>query len=176
MWCGRDAVQPGETAGVVASDLGKAVLVINPAKLAEVLSGPNGPVTRRMLEDGEIVKQEARRIVRVHKPVPGERRNRRPGQLRDGIVKRVGGKSWSNQYGSGTNVVVQVGSTDPIAMIEHEGTEPHDIAPRNAARLVFWSGKAGKVIYMKPGQKVRHPGTTGSHYLTKAMENLRSRY
>lgn len=141
---------------------------MDPAKLAEVLRGPSGPVVRRLMQDGQAVKAEARRIVRVHKPVPGERRTRRPGTLRDSIVTRT--------VPDAGGVAVLVGSVDPIALIEHEGTEGHDIFPKNATRLVFWSGKAGKVIYMKPGKKVRHPGTEGSHYLTKALGVLRSRY
>ncbi len=138
---------------------------MDPAKLADVLRGPDGPVMRRLIQDAELVKDEARRLVRVHKPVPQERRTRRPGTLRDSIVKRVRGPGH-----------IQVGTDDPIAMIEHEGTEGHDIRPRLAPRLVFWSGKHGRVIYMQPGKKVVHPGTTGSKYLTRAMEVLRRRY
>lgn len=138
---------------------------MDPAKLADLLRGPSGPVMRRLIEDGEFVKDRAKKYVRVHKPVPGERRKRRPGQLRDSLVKRVRGPG-----------LVEVGSDDPIALIEHEGTEGHDIFPRSAPRLVFWSGKLGRVVFMPKGRKVRHPGTTGSKYLTRALADLRSRY
>lgn len=134
---------------------------MDPAKLAELLRSPSGPVMRRLIEDGEAVKDEARRLVRVHKPVPGERRKRRPGTLRDSIVKRIrpGG-------------IVEVGSEDDIALIEHEGTEPHTISGN--PKLVFWWGKAGRVVAFP---KVNHPGTTGSKYLTRALEKvIRSRY
>lgn len=148
---------------------GFARVVMDPAKLAEVLRGPSGPVVRRLMEDGQVVKAEARRIVRVYNPPPGgPKRERRPGTLRDSIVTRV--------VPDADGVAVLVGSEDKIARIEEEGSTPHLIGPKNATRLVFWSGKAGKVIYMKPGKKVRHPGTTGSHFLTKALQVLRSRY
>lgn len=136
---------------------------MNPAKLAEVLRGPNGPVVRDLIKAGEDVKTEAKRLVRVHKPVPGERRKRRPGTLRDSIVKRV--------TEQGGNPVVQVGSDDPIALIEHEGTPPHVITGN--PKLVFYWPKAGGVVVFP---KVNHPGTTGSKYLTRALEVLRRRY
>ncbi len=135
-------------------------VVMDPRKLAEVLRGPSGPVMRRLIEDGEFVKDEARRLVRVHEPVPGERRKRRPGTLRDSLVKRVRGDG-----------VVEVGSDDPIALIEHEGTEPHQIVGR--PRLVFYWRSAGRVVAFP---RVNHPGTTGSHYLTRALDKLRQRY
>lgn len=164
MWGGRDAMHSGKTAGVVATRV-----VMNPAGLAEVLRSPAGPVVRRLIQDGQVVKAEARRIVRVYNPPPGgPERDRRPGTLRGSIVTRV--------TTGVSGVEVLVGSEDKMARIEEEGSTPHEIGPKNAARLVFWSGKAGKVIYMKPGKKVRHPGTEGSHYLTKALGVLRSRY
>lgn len=135
-------------------------VVMDPVKLAEVLRGPNGPVMRRLIEDGEFVKDRARSYVRVHKPVPQEQRKRRPGTLRDSIVKRIRGEG-----------VVEVGSEDPIALIEHEGTEPHTI--HGNPLLVFWWGKVGRVVAFP---KVNHPGTTGSHYLTRALADLRRRY
>lgn len=135
-------------------------VVMDPAKLAEVLRGPNGPVMRRLIEDGEFVKDRARSYVRVHQPVPQERRKRRSGTLRDSIVKRIRGEG-----------VVEVGSEDPIALIEHEGTEPHTITGNPL--LVFWWGKVGRVVAFP---KVNHPGTTGSKYLTRALADLRRRY
>lgn len=138
---------------------------MDPAKLAELLRGPSGPVMRRMIEDGEYVKDRARVYCRVYKPVPGPQRKRRPGTLRDSIVKRIRPGAY-----------VEVGSEDPIARIEEEGSHPHEIAPRSSPRLVFWSGKAGRVVFMPRGRSVSHPGTTGSRYLSRALADLRSRY
>lgn len=141
-----------------------ATLVIDPQKLAEVLRGPNGPVVRRLLEDGDLVKQEAQRLVGVHRPDPwGRPKDRRPGTLRDSIVKRL--------RALGNDVSVEVGSADRIALIHHEGTEPHDIYPRNKPRLVFWTG--GTVVYAK---HVSHPGTKPNRYLLNALQVLRGRY
>jgi hypothetical protein len=133
---------------------------MDPAKLAELLRGPNGPVMRRLIQDGEFVKDRAKQYVRVHKPVPGERRKRRPGTLRDSIVKRIRSAG-----------VVEVGSEDDIALIEHEGSHPHVITGN--PRLVFFWPKVGRVVAFP---KVNHPGTTGSKYLTRALDDLRSRY
>ena len=140
-------------------------VVMDPAKLAELLRGPNGPVMRRLIQDGEYVKDRAKSYCRVYKPTPGPARKRRPGTLRDSIVKRIrpGG-------------IVEVGSEDDIALIEEKGSNPHKIKPRSSPRLVFWSAKFGKVVYLKPGQVVDHPGTTGSRYLSRALADLRSRY
>lgn len=138
-------------------------LVLDPAKLAELLRGPSGPVVRRLIEDGEVVKTEARRLVRVHTPVQGERRTRRPGTLRDSIVKRV--------VNDGGGASVLVGSEDKIARIEHDGSRAHVITGR--PKLVFFFPRVGKVVGFP---RVNHPGTTGSKYLTKALEVLRRRY
>lgn len=163
MRSGRDALPTDEQEPVVA-----ARVVMDPAKLAEVLRSPSGPVMRRLIEDGEFVKDRARSYVRVHKPVPQERRNRRPGQLRDSIVKRIRGEG-----------VVEVGSDDPIALIEHEGTEPHPITSKGKPLVFYWP-KVGRVVafppWGKPPGTVHHPGTTGSHYLTRALADLRRRY
>lgn len=140
-----------------------ANFVMHPQKLAEVLRGPQGPVVRRLLEDGELVKDEARRLVRVHTPVPGERRARKPGTLRDTTVKRV--------VERGGEVVVQVGSSDPITGYEHDGTPPHVITGRPL--LVFYWPKVGRVVAFP---RVNHPGTTGSRFLVRALDVLRRRY
>lgn len=135
---------------------------MDPAKLAELLRGPNGPVMRRLIQDGEFVKDRARQYVRVYKPLPGPVRKRRPGTLRDSIVKRVRSAG-----------VVEVGSEDDIALIEHEGSKSHVIKARNVPKLVFFWPKRGQVVAFK---QVTHPGTLGSKYLTKALDDLRSRY
>lgn len=139
-------------------------VVIDPAAVHRLLSGPSGPVYRRLLEDGEIVKREARQRVGVHKPDPwGRPKNRRPGQLRDSIVKRM--------VHHGNDVAVQVGSDDPIALPHHEGTEPHVISGRAGKLLVFWMN--GAVV---ASTSVNHPGTEPNHYLTDAVDVLRRRY
>lgn len=142
-------------------------LVIDPRKLAELLRGTNGPVVRRLFEDGEVVKLEAQRRVGVYKlPPAGPTRQRRPGTLRDSIVKRV-------VTTSNGDVAIEVGSSDPIALLHHEGTEPHIIAARLAPQLVFYWSVAGGVVAFP---RVNHPGTKPNRYLTDSLAVLRTRY
>lgn len=49
-------------------------------------------------------------------------------------------------------------------MLEHDGTPPHIIRARRKKSLRFTVG--GKVVFRR---SVRHPGTTGSHFLTKSL-------
>lgn len=138
---------------------------IDPAKLAEFMRSPSGPVYRMLIEDGEAVKDEAKRRVGVHEPTPGERRARRPGTLRDSIVKRIGEENGLP--------AVQVGSDDPVALWHHEGTESHPITPVSAPRLVFYWKKVGAVV---TALRVNHPGTKPNRFLLDALSVLRSRH
>lgn len=136
-------------------------VVIDGQKLAEVLRGPNGPVVRRLIEDAELVKREAVRRVGVYQPpdaYSAANRRRRPGTLRDKIVKRV-------VQGS-AGVVLQVGAEDEIALLHHEGTVPHIIRARLRPMLVFYWPKVGRVVAFK---FVHHPGTEPNRFLTDAM-------
>lgn len=137
-------------------------VVIDGQKLAEVLRGPNGPVMRELIEAAELVKREAQRRVGVYQPpdaYSAANRRRRPGTLRDSIVKRV-------PQGGPKGVTVQVGSNDPIAYLHHEGTVPHVIQARRRPMLVFYWPKVGRVVAFK---SVNHPGTDPNRYLTDAL-------
>lgn len=144
---------------------------IDAAALAQILAGPNGPVSRRLIEDGEIVKRGAQKRVGVYQAPPGapawatQRGGREPGRLRDSIVKRV--------TAAPGGIRVLVGSDDPIALIHHEGTDAHTITARRRPFLVFWSAKLGRVVRTK---RVAHPGTKPNRYLTDALQDLRARY
>lgn len=143
-------------------------VVIDPRKLAEFLRSPQGPLYRRLIEDGDVVKEEARRIVGVYQPpdaYSATHRQRRPGTLRDSIVKRV-----VEERGL---PAVLVGSEDPIALIHHEGTQPHTIQPRTAPALVFYWPRVGHVVRLR---EVHHPGTQPNRYLVRALAALRGRY
>lgn len=147
-------------------------VVLNPVAVAELLRGDQGPVVRRLLEDGEIVKQGGRRRVGVSKPDPVPRRGRRrqPGTLRDSIVKRL--------VHRGTEVVCQVGSEDPIALLHHEGTQPHAIPlvgemPDGKWLVFAWERAGGAIVHAK---KVDHPGTRPNRFLTDSLADLRGRY
>lgn len=143
-------------------------LVIDPVKLAELMRSPQGPVIRRLIEDAEVVKQGAQRRVGVYRPpdaYAAANRKRRPGTLRDSIVKRV------TSDGQGT--YVEVGTADPVGLWHHEGTQPHEISPRTAPRLVFFWPKVGHVVSLA---RVNHPGTRPNRFLTDSLQDLRRRY
>lgn len=135
---------------------------IDPKDLAEYIRSPQGPVFRSMSIAGDVVKRRAQARVGVWRPVPGDpfaaRRaaRRRPGTLRDSIVKRISVR--------GGLPVVLVGSDDPIALIHHEGTAPHTIRARRRPRLVFFANG-----HVQRRLQVRHPGTSPNRYLTDSL-------
>lgn len=140
---------------------GKWTVSIDGKKLAEFMRSPNGPIYRKFARAAVAVKEGARRQVGVYHPpdaYSASHRGRRPGTLRDSIVTRVverdGAPLWV------------IGSDDPIALIHHQGTEPHQIWARNAPLLVFFWPKAGGVVAFK---MVNHPGTKPNHYLTDQL-------
>lgn len=134
---------------------------MDPVAVAGFLRSETGPVVRGLLVLGNQVKGGARSQVGVHRPMPGERRVRPPGTLRDSIVVRV--------VHGGPNPAVRVGSDDPIAFIHHEGTPPHLIRARIKPLLVFFWEKVGQVVAFP---KVNHPGTKPNRYLTDPLHRL----
>lgn len=145
---------------------GGSFYVINPVALAELLRGPTGPVVRDMILRGERVKQEAIRIAPIGTSSGpdklGLEGRHAPGNLQRHIVKRVA------EDGKGIMVIVGVENV-PYAIWVHEGSPPHDIYPVRATRLVFFSERAGKVIYMPPGKPVHHPGNKPNRFLIRAL-------
>jgi len=145
-------------------------IVIDNRALDQVLHGANGPVAKALLVAGDIVKAGARRRVGVYRPAAGDplagRRKRKPGTLRDSIVKRL-------VVGGPEGVKVLVGSEDPIALWHHEGTPPHVIRARRKPMLVFYWPKVGRVVRFK---QVNHPGTQPNRYLSDALQDLRARF
>lgn len=91
-------------------------LVIDGARMAELLRSPTGPVGRHLIERGEIVKQAAK-----------AKAPRRTGCLADSIVKRFEDRA------EGLAVIIQCDTTScspertSYALFVHEGTKPHDI-------------------------------------------------
>lgn len=162
-------------------------VVIDPVKLAEWQRSPDGPTVRYLLEQGEKVKTEAKRLVGVYDPPDAysrAHRQRRPGTLRDSIVKRI-----VDINGAPACIV---GSEDPIALWHHEGTRPHIIEPRTTTRnvnggkgngrwkqvterkpyLVFFWPKLGQVVAFP---RVNHPGTKPNRFLVNALRVIGGR-
>lgn len=140
-------------------------VVVDPQKLAEFVRSPQGPIFRQMVEDGNLVKREAQRLVGYSQPDPLGRPYRKANHLRDTIVTRMVEK--------GGVPVMMVGSEDPIALLHHEGTVPHPIHARRAPFLVFWWERQNRLVVTK---SVNHPGTRPNRYLTNALRVLRARY
>lgn len=148
----------------------QAELVLDPRKVAEVLRSPSGPVVRRLMQDGQLVKAAARRQVGVYRPpdaYAAAHRKRLPGTLRDSIVTRL------IIHSGPLGVAVAVGSEDPIALLHHEGTRPHVIRARVKPQLVFYWARVGRVVAFR---QVNHPGTQPNRYLTDSLAVLRRRY
>jgi hypothetical protein len=123
------------------------------AAIHELFRSEDGPVGRELTRDAHIVLNAARSLVRV-----------RTGRLRE-TGRTESGMSALGQY---RDVVFGREGLTPYLGYELEGTTPHIIRPSRRKVLRFISG--GRVIY---SSRVFHPGTSGSHFLTRAMEVLR---
>jgi hypothetical protein len=66
------------------------------------------------------------------------------------------------------DVVAGVPGLTTYLGFEHDGTAPHIIRPRRRKALRFVSG--GRVVFAR---QVRHPGTQGSEFLTRALDAAR---
>lgn len=149
-------------------------VVIDPQALATLLRSDQGPVVRQLIKAGDVVKEGAQRRVHVWAPAVGEPewsvrrrvKKRKPGTLRDSIVKRV-------VEGGPSGVMVLVGSEDPIAVYHHEGTVPHSIAAATKPMLVYWDGKRGTTVRT---ESVQHPGTNPNRYLVDALADVRGMF
>ena len=136
---------------------------LDPTKLADFLRGPDGPVYRKMIQDGDRVKERAKELVGVSPPDPVPRKKpRKPGNLRDHIVKRVVMK--------GANLTVVVGADVPYALWHHEGTVAHEIVAKPGKPLVFYWPKVGEIVRF---MRVNHPGTKPNRFLVEALKVLR---
>ena len=86
----------------------------------------------------------------IHVPV-------KTGELRDsGTVRRIGPGEYEIRY------------TADHAIPVEKGSDPHVITPRDAEALRFEVN--GQVVY---AAKVKHPGTSGVHFLGRAVDKHR---
>lgn len=142
-------------------------VVMDPAALATLLRSPQGPVIKDVFRRADAVVAEAKRICPVYVP-PDEwtrsHRTRRPGTLRDSIVKRI-----AEQDGQ---PIVLVGSNDPVALFVHEGTVAHQITARKAPALVF-RGRDGNLVRIPKPRSVNHRGTRPNRFLVLALRVFR---
>jgi hypothetical protein len=132
---------------------GEVVIVMNPAQVARLMHDPNEIVVRDILRRAERVK------IRAIELAP-----KKTGKLASHIVKRLG------TFDGETAALVGIdGTSVPYARYVHEGAPPHDIYPSRATRLVFFSQKLGKTIFMPPGAPVHHRGNKPNRFLVRAL-------
>lgn len=112
-----------------------------------------GPVGRELDRMQDLVLNQARHLVRV-----------RTGTLLTSIRPEAG----EDTMGPYRDIIAGVPGLTTYLGYEHDGTLPHVIFPSRRKFLRFISG--GQVRFAR---KVNHPGTTGSFFLTRALDVLR---
>lgn len=131
-----------------------ARLITDGAVLAAVLRGPEGPVTRYLIERATVFQAAARRQAPV-----------RSGCLRGSIVKRFE----TTPEGTAIRIVSDTRPCSPTrtaySLFVHEGTAPHQIVAKNGGVLAFFwaNGPDGPGTYYF--RSVQHPGTKANRFL-----------
>lgn len=123
------------------------------AAIKHVFRDQQGPVGRDLDRKSRLVQDAARKLVRV-----------RTGRLLATIRREWG----TGPLGAHVDVVAGKEGLTPYLGYELGGTAPHVIRPTRRKVLRFISG--GRVVFAR---EVHHPGTRGSHFLTRALEVLR---
>ena len=123
--------------------------ILNPAGVAEVLAGPNGPVYRDLLVRAIRVESRAK-ILASGRPGPKVQ----SGRLRASITHRL--------LSSPEGAFAEVGTNVEYAGFVEYGTGPHTIRARNRQAL-YWKGAD------HPVRSVRHPGNRPYPFLRPAL-------
>lgn len=133
---------------MITVDTRRVRVKLYPGEPGLFITDPDGPVARDMERRGVRMQLQSRRLVRV-----------RSGRLLSTIRKRISfGKAVVHMD------ILAGGGGVNYAMLEEEGSVPHEIRARRKKSLRFVV--AGRVVFR---QRVWHPGTTGTHFLTKAL-------
>jgi hypothetical protein len=116
---------------------------------------PGGMVGRWTRDRAEDVANHARLLA----PKPGQSKG------------YATGKTAANIHASGPTMgrsgpEATVVADTKYSLVVHEPTRPHIIKPRFTNKLVFFSRRAGRVLFK---DKVSHPGTKGNPFLVKAL-------
>jgi hypothetical protein len=130
-------------------------LIIDGAKVAELLRGPAGPIWKHLdrRADAFVPKAQADAPIRT-------------GCLRSGIHKRA-----IEEVPNGLSIrIVSLTTTCSPDRIEyafwmHEGTEPHVITPKKPGGVLAFKVD-GKTVFAR---KVNHPGTRAYKYLSRNL-------
>lgn len=116
--------------------------VLNKLAYEHLTEAPDGMVGRYLRKRAIVLQNLAQRQVGV-----------KTGALKKSIRYRV--------VRDNKGLIATVGSNNRIALMHHNGTNPHIILPRRAQTLRFYS--RGRIVYSK---MVHHPGTQPNKYLT----------
>lgn len=133
-------------------------VIIDGAAIQRMFNSPQGPVVRELEKVGTAIQAGAHDMIR-----PSQVRSSGL-SLRDMIVKRLVPGTWP---------VMRLVAMKPYAYFVHEGTQPHEIRPRRAAALRFYSQRAGGFVFARV---VHHPGTKPLRYLTDPARRVLARY
>jgi hypothetical protein len=132
---------------------------IDGAQYSPVHAVAGAPYMKELEYVSSAVQQGARAMIR-----PSQVRTSGQLSLRDSIVKRI--------FVSGRLPFARIIGNKPYAFFLHEGTQPHEIRPRNATMLRFYSQKVGGFVFARV---VQHPGTRPLRYLTGPAQQVISR-
>lgn len=131
------------------------ITVLRPELIA-FMTDPDDGVIKDLVRRGNVVMLVAKTFVRV-----------RTGRLRTLIRKQVNAKKMR------VDVIAGRAGLTPYTMFEHDGTNPHIITAkkmrgrgkrRRRGMLRFTIN--GQVVFRR---SVKHPGTTGSQFLVRAL-------
>lgn len=131
------------------------ITILRP-QLAEFVTDPNDGVIKDLVRRGNVVMLVSKTFVRI-----------RTGRLRSTIRVVVNAKR------ARVDVIAGKSGLTRYTMFEHDGTNPHIITAkkmrgrgkrRRKGMLRFTVG--GQVVFRR---SVRHPGTTGSQFLVRAL-------
>lgn len=143
--------QSGDGFGV-----GDVTIRFDPRKMADLMRGPDGPVSKFIVKVTHDATQRAKSIAPVSEPDVFGRNN--PGNLRDHHVARFD----TQHDGVHGFIVVDV----PYASWAHEGAEPH-VMPRMDHPYVF---EAGGTVVATLGP-INHPGNLPNRWLVRAIHD-----
>jgi hypothetical protein len=140
------------------ADVATVKLVVDGARMAELLRSPTGPVGRHLIGRAEIVKQAAR-----------AKAPKKTGCLASSIVKRV---EENPATGFRIRIVADTTPCSPerksYSLYVHEGTRPHTIMAKGKTLAFYWAhGPTGPGMYYF--QSVNHPGTKPVPFLRDAL-------
>lgn len=132
-------------------------IVVDGAAVQRMFNSPQGPVVRELEYVTSAIQVGARARIR-----PSQVRSDGL-SLRDSMVKRflIGG--WPTM-----RLIAQ----KSYAIFVHEGTPPHEIRPKAARALRFYSQRAGGFVFARI---VHHPGTKPNRYFTDVAKDVFAR-